>query len=185
MHVRLDITKKTYKNLVGLPNNILITQLKNTLLPNNLPSTSTSDNTCVLFVKLSGEDVNFFMQKAAQYGLSLTSLLNFSANIEGKVNFNLEKFYQAELHRKLGGLMEVNVPCGRIDLLTNSHIWEVKFAKDYKAAIGQALCYSVYKTGYKPGIALIGKLSKRSKNIVEQCCKALKVELMWIPITHE
>lgn len=182
MHLRLDISKKSYKNLVELPNEFLVKQLKEVLIPSNLPRIFSQAS---LFIKLNAEDVDFFTQRAASLGVTLSYLLSISAEVAGKVNHNLEKVYQLELQRRLGGQVEVQVPCGRIDLLTRDTIWEVKFSKNYKAAIGQALCYAVYKQGYKPGVALIGELSKQSKEIVERCCQALNIKLIWIPLTHD
>ena len=39
------------------------------------------------------------------------------------------------LHQKLGGLKEVATPAGRIDLLTDTEIIEIKRVSDWKAAL--------------------------------------------------
>ena len=65
-----------------------------------------------------------------------------------------ESHYRDLLHRKLGGRIEVSVPAGRIDVLTNTLCIEVKHWAGWKAAIGQALSYCCY-VPQKPAVALI------------------------------
>jgi predicted transcriptional regulator len=61
---------------------------------------------------------------------------------EGKPS--LEKLVTKRLKAEIGGLMEVVTPSGRIDLLTDTEVIEVKHAKDWKAAMGQVIAYSGY-----------------------------------------
>lgn len=89
----------------------------------------------------------------------------------------LEKTYQEQLHRKLGGQREVIVYCGRIDLLTADRIIEVKRSENWMAAIGQVLAYSTCVPG-KPVIALFG--SRQWQAQTEHVCKRLGVEVIWL-----
>ena len=52
------------------------------------------------------------------------------------------------------GKMEAETPTGRIDILTDTHAIEVDHARNYRAAIKQALQYAG-ATQKKPGIAII------------------------------
>ncbi|MCP3875223.1 MAG: hypothetical protein GY699_18975 [Desulfobacteraceae bacterium] len=67
-----------------------------------------------------------------------------------------EKDYAQLIHREFGGHMEVGVPSGRVDILTNEYAIEVDWANKWKEAIGQALWYG-QQTLRKPGIVLILK----------------------------
>uniref|UniRef100_A0A6C0CBR9 KilA-N domain-containing protein n=1 Tax=viral metagenome TaxID=1070528 RepID=A0A6C0CBR9_9ZZZZ len=53
-----------------------------------------------------------------------------------------EKEIQATLHKKLGGEIEVKTIAGRIDLLTDKYLIEIKNYCDWKCAIGQLIAYS-------------------------------------------
>lgn len=50
--------------------------------------------------------------------------------------------------------MEVRVPDGRVDVVTESHAIEVEFSAKWKQAIGQALWYAL-QTGKAAGIVLV------------------------------
>lgn len=92
----------------------------------------------------------------------------------------LEAYWQLRLQWELGGVREVRVPCGRIDLLTTDRIIEVKHCKGWKHALGQVLCYSVFRPGYKPTIALYGQLSSKEAETATFCCNKLGVDIMFI-----
>jgi hypothetical protein len=70
-------------------------------------------------------------------------------SIESKVRNNLQS--------QLGGLIEVTTPSGRIDLLTETEIIEVKNIKDWKAALDQILVYSAFYPNHKKRIHLFGE----------------------------
>ena len=69
---------------------------------------------------------------------------------------NIEQQLRDRLHAQLGGLVEVATPAGRIDLLTNSEITEVKAIKDWKAALGQILVYSGFYPKHQKRLHLFG-----------------------------
>lgn len=92
----------------------------------------------------------------------------------------LESYWQAYLQKAIGGTREVVVPSGRVDLITSTHCIEVKMAPKYKAAIGQALSYQVYKPGLKPAIALIGKLRPAQERVCRHICDKLGISIIWL-----
>lgn len=53
---------------------------------------------------------------------------------------NIQLAYQA----RLGGKTEYPTPIGRIDLLTDDSLYEFKYYKEFKSAIGQVLTYKRY-----------------------------------------
>lgn len=67
-----------------------------------------------------------------------------------------ERRIRDRLHEELGGLIEVATPAGRIDLLTDSEIIEVKAIKDWKAALGQVLVYSAFYPEHQKRLHLFG-----------------------------
>lgn len=91
-----------------------------------------------------------------------------------------ESLYQSQLHHKIGGTREVITPIGIIDILTDTHIVEVKESKSAKHAIGQVLCYDLYKPGRQKVIALFGKVSRKLKSEIEYCCGCLDIDVWWL-----
>ena len=70
-----------------------------------------------------------------------------------------EAYFVDIISRKLGGVTEMPVYGGRVDIVTDEYAIEVEWARKWKNAIGQALWYGL-QTNKKPGIVLI----MRSKN---------------------
>jgi hypothetical protein len=72
-----------------------------------------------------------------------------------------EKEVQTWLHSIVGGEMEVQTHYGRIDILSNNYLVEVKEAKGWKSALGQVLCYanndSLITTNKRLVVALFDK----------------------------
>jgi hypothetical protein len=64
------------------------------------------------------------------------------SNMEPSPNGQKEKEIQKMLHKKLGAEIEVETCVGRIDLLTNKCLIEIKNYHDWKSAVGQLLMYS-------------------------------------------
>ncbi|MBE9019991.1 hypothetical protein IQ272_28455, partial [Chroococcidiopsidales cyanobacterium LEGE 13417] len=82
------------------------------------------------------------------------------------------------LHAQLGGLVEVVTPAGRIDLLTDTQIIEIKSIQDWKAALGQTLAYSGFYPEHQKRIHLFGSAFelKRLSDIEAAClCFGVKV----------
>jgi hypothetical protein len=64
------------------------------------------------------------------------------SNIKPSPSAAKEKEIQKMLHKKLGGKIEVKTIAGRIDLLTDKYLIEIKNYCDWKCAIGQLIAYS-------------------------------------------
>lgn len=71
-------------------------------------------------------------------------------------NDNIEQQVRDRLYTQIGGLVEIATPVGRIDLLTDSEIIEVKAFKDWKAALGQVLAYSAFYPEHQKRLHLFG-----------------------------
>lgn len=65
-----------------------------------------------------------------------------------------ERWYQERVAEALKGKMEVHVPDGRVDVVTETHAIEVEFSSKWKNSLGQALWYAM-QTGKQAGIVLI------------------------------
>ncbi|MCY7278877.1 MAG: hypothetical protein LH702_35360 [Phormidesmis sp. CAN_BIN44] len=94
---------------------------------------------------------------------------------------NAEQRIRDLLHQELGGLIEVATPAGRIDLLTETEIIEVKQAQDWKTALGQVLAYSGFYPEHQKRIHLFGEAHhisyvKAAKNICEEFAIAVTFE---------
>lgn len=91
-----------------------------------------------------------------------------------------ERDYQRLLAKKLKGKEEVVLPCGlRVDILTDTHAWEVDFAKKYFEGIGQALTYATL-TKRKPALALIAFTKKDfdKAKICRDVCEKFNIKLL-------
>lgn len=79
-----------------------------------------------------------------------------------------EKAIRDQLMSVLGGQPEVSTPVGRIDLLTNSEIIEVKNVADWKSAMGQVLAYASFYPQHIKRIHLFGSVAP-SANALAIC----------------
>ena len=70
------------------------------------------------------------------------------------------------LQAKLGGQTEVVTAVGRIDLLTETEIIEVKQVSDWKAALGQILTYSGFFPEHTKRIHLFGECTPEKKLVI-------------------
>lgn len=69
---------------------------------------------------------------------------------------NPEKQVRDRLQSELGGQTEVITAVGRIDLLTDTQIIEVKSFSEWKSALGQILAYSAFFPTHQKRIHLFG-----------------------------
>jgi L-alanine-DL-glutamate epimerase-like enolase superfamily enzyme len=84
-----------------------------------------------------------------------------------------------EMAIKLKGTTDVQLKTGRGDIVTETHIYEVKYINHWKQAIGQVLVYSV-EMNKKPALILFGTRPDDDKlTLIEQICKALNVETLY------
>jgi hypothetical protein len=62
--------------------------------------------------------------------------------------------------KHFNGCLEFNTPVGRIDVLSESTVYEVKQARNWKHALGQVLAYSHYFPDRQKTIVLVGKVDQ-------------------------
>ncbi|BCU09768.1 hypothetical protein [Microcystis aeruginosa] len=91
-----------------------------------------------------------------------------------------EAWYRDKLARELGGKTEVYIDkVGRIDVLTNTEIIEVKNTKSWKSAIGQIKSYGQYYPKHKMRVHLFGKLTESKLETIQRVCKLEGITLTW------
>ena len=86
------------------------------------------------------------------------------SDIKPNKTSDIEKQIQHKLHKKLGGEIEVYTTFGRIDLLTDDAIIEIKKYDDWKCAIGQI---DVYSTVYPDKQKMIYLFDVPENNILD------------------
>lgn len=91
----------------------------------------------------------------------------------------LEIHVQSRLAGFLNAQKEVHCKYGRIDVLTITEVIEVKQAKAWKSAVGQALVYVQCFTDRTPRIHLYGDLPKSDRALIETACHSLGVRVTW------
>ncbi|AFZ27242.1 hypothetical protein Cylst_5207 [Cylindrospermum stagnale PCC 7417] len=79
---------------------------------------------------------------------------------------NSERQVVKQLQLKLGGETEVVTTIGRIDLLTDTEIIEVKQISDWKAALGQVLTYSAFFPEHTKRIHLFGDCTPEKQEVI-------------------
>lgn len=77
------------------------------------------------------------------------------------------------------GQCEVKTPAGKIDVLTPKYLYEVKVARNWKAALGQVLAYARAYPNHKPRLYLFGDKGAITKRDVEEHCRATGVGVVW------
>lgn len=93
-----------------------------------------------------------------------------------------DKTYNAVEHKirnklavKLNGNIEVLTPVGRIDILTDKEVIEIKKVARWKSAIGQILVYGYYYPNHKKVIYLYGNINTDMQKLIEKHCKKLNI----------
>lgn len=90
-------------------------------------------------------------------------------------NQSYEKEIQLRLARQHNGKIEVKTPSGRIDVLTEEYIIEVKEAGGWKGGIGQLMSYGHFYPDRKKKLCLFGECS--DLETVRNVCKPLDIEV--------
>lgn len=86
-----------------------------------------------------------------------------------------EEEIRNRIWKNLGGDIEVPTMAGRIDLLTEKEIIEVKCIKKWKEAVGQVTIFSKDYPKHSKRIHLFGKCSGSFKHIIFSYCKKLNI----------
>lgn len=94
-----------------------------------------------------------------------------------------EKRVQASVLGKMGNMfnpvIEVNTPVGKIDILTDEEIIEVKRVSGWKSAVGQILTYGFYYPNHRKRIHLFGICSPNTKQLIHLHCEQLNIHVTW------
>jgi DNA-binding transcriptional ArsR family regulator len=88
---------------------------------------------------------------------------------------NIEQQVRDRLQFQLGGLIEVATPAGRIDLLTDTEIIEVKHVSEWKSAMGQVLAYSGFYPEHGKRIHLWGRKGEMASATALVICLELNI----------
>jgi hypothetical protein len=99
-------------------------------------------------------------------------------------NFYSESEVRDYVAEKENGKIEVACLAGRIDVVTDTDIIEVKVIYRWKDALGQVLAYKVFYPTRSPRIHLFGKLSTSYKEIIEKVCNVYGVVVTYSHIKH-
>jgi hypothetical protein len=83
-----------------------------------------------------------------------------------------EAWYRDRLAKKLKGKKEVNTEAGRIDILTDTELIEVKQVSGWKGAIGQVKSYGRYYPEHSLRIHLFGKLTEKRLRMIQGVCQS-------------
>lgn len=84
-----------------------------------------------------------------------------------------------KLKKRLGGYREVLTPAGKVDLLTDTEIIEVKESGGWKEAVGQVLVYGQDFPDRRKRIHLFGNVSASYISMIRQYCTPLGIEVTW------
>jgi len=77
----------------------------------------------------------------------------------------------------LRGETEIKTPVGRIDVLTETHVIEVKDVCNWKHALGQVLSYGVFYPDRKKQIYLFGEADE-TEDMIADICSKFEVEVV-------
>jgi hypothetical protein len=83
-----------------------------------------------------------------------------------------EAWYRDRLAKKLKGKKEVHTKAGRIDILTDTEVIEVKRVSGWKGAIGQVKSYGHYYPKHSLRIHLFGKLTEKRLRMIQGVCQS-------------
>ncbi|MGL4620952.1 hypothetical protein [Chroococcidiopsis sp.] len=91
---------------------------------------------------------------------------------------SFERKIRDRLHAQLGGLVEVVTPAGRIDLVTDTQIIEIKTVGDWKSALGQILAHSGFYPEHQKRIHLFGSTFELKKlPDIEAACLSFDIKV--------
>lgn len=90
---------------------------------------------------------------------------------------NIEQQVRDRLHSQLNGLIEVGTLAGRIDLLTDTEIIEVKHVSEWKSAMGQVLAYSGFYPEHSKRVHLWGRKGEVASATAVTTCIELDIKV--------
>lgn len=78
-----------------------------------------------------------------------------------------------------GGVKEVVIISGKIDVLTSTQLIEVKHVKAWKEAIGQVLVYGHYYPSHTKRIHFFGTAHSEIRELIKSHCDKLNICITW------
>ena len=124
--------------------------------------------------------LNALVYKGSHQALSILNKVNPSKKLKVKSKLTrkyIEQKVKSKLLLKLKGIQEVITPVGRIDILTETELIEVKEFKDWKSAIGQVLVYGEYYPQHKKRIHFFGNTNKSYYDIIKKHCDKMQISI--------
>jgi hypothetical protein len=109
--------------------------------------------------------------------LPTVSPVTTAPNVAASERDKTERLACEWIARTLGGVLEFTLEAGRIDVLTESAVVEVKQAYNWKHALGQVLVYGSYFPRRIKMIVLVGN-ADRFIEIARRHCALLDVEVI-------
>lgn len=100
-------------------------------------------------------------------------------------NVNIEFQIRARLQSELGGQVEVVTAVGRIDLLTESEVIEIKSIDDWKEALGKILAYAAFFPNHNKRIHLFGKPDLTKLALAQDTCSEFGVAVTFEEVCGE
>lgn len=97
--------------------------------------------------------------------------------LEISKNMNREYNIQKDLKKRMKAKSEVETEVGKIDLLTDNEMVEIKDYDNWKAGIGQLISYSFYYPNHSLVLCLFNVDKKRTSHI-KKICQRNHIELM-------
>ncbi|NJR70987.1 MAG: hypothetical protein HC771_21895, partial [Synechococcales cyanobacterium CRU_2_2] len=76
---------------------------------------------------------------------------------------------QLRMHKALGGVMEAFTVAGRIDLVTDTEVIEIKRVADWKDAVGEVMVKGQSFPNHRKRIHLFGQVEKLWETILATC----------------
>ncbi|HIK29897.1 MAG TPA: MarR family transcriptional regulator [Oscillatoriales cyanobacterium M59_W2019_021] len=158
--LRTEEWKRVWKELK--PAEIRILYYLRTLKPFTLSVSAIAQE-----LEINKSTVSRALRVLADGGWIDPSIYGLKMNNQDRIEFQVRE----HLKSQLGGLTEVKTPAGRIDLLTETEIIEVKRVDDWKSALGQILIYSGFYPEHQKRLHLFGsaKDEKQISTIANSC----------------
>lgn len=89
-----------------------------------------------------------------------------------------ERAIQRLLQSREGGETEVSCPVGRVDLLTDKHVIEIKHVSKWIDGCKVAL-YATHFSDRKPRVHLFGGYTRETREQIEKELAKLEIETTW------
>lgn len=121
-------------------------------------------------LEITKRAVNMSLKTLSEKGL-LPSWLIYNTSAKN----NTELTIRDRMKEELSGAVEVVIPVGRIDLLTDTEIIEIKDINDWKEALGKLLAYSPFFPKHAKRIHLFGKSDLAKLTLAQATCSQFDI----------